>query len=90
MTKLAGPSGLFKQTGTSGITVFLAKAGDTPVKNWGGAQVTDFPQIDKLDAKSFIDLQEKRYGCYRCVIACGGHMKEGTGEYRYRKSHRPE
>jgi aldehyde:ferredoxin oxidoreductase len=90
MTKLAGPSGLFKQTGTSGITVFLAKAGDTPVKNWGGAQVTDFPQIDKLDAKSFLDLQQKRYGCYRCVIACGGHMKEGTGEYQYQKSHRPE
>ncbi len=90
MTKLGGPSGLFKQVGTAGLTAFLAKAGDTPVKNWSGAQVTDFPQIDKLDAKGFMDLQEKRYGCYRCVIACGGEMKEGTGEYQYRKSHRPE
>ena len=90
MSKLAGPSGIFKAYGTSGLTVYLAKVGDTPIKNWSGATQADFPQIEKLDGKEFIDRQEKRYGCYKCIIACGGHMKEGTGEYKYGRCHRPE
>ena len=30
-----------------------------------------------------VEKQKRRYGCWRCPIACGGVMKAGTGEYEY-------
>ena len=38
-----------------------------------------------------IAKQKRRYGCWRCPIACGGIMKAGTGEYVYEEgAHKPE
>ena len=90
MTKLAGPSPLLKTVGTPVFIDFLAKLGDTPVKNWSGSAVADFPQVEKIYGNGFVERQQRKYGCYRCVIACGGHMKEGTGEYKYLSCHKPE
>ena len=90
MTKLAGPSPLLKSVGTPVFTNFLAKLGDTPIKNWSGSCEADFPQVEKIYGNGFIERQQRKYGCYRCVIACGGHMKEGNGEYQYPSSHKPE
>ena len=33
----------FRNYGTTGITAGSAMSGDSPVKNWGGAGVVDFP-----------------------------------------------
>jgi len=89
--KLGGPSGLFKQFGTPGLTIGCIKGGDTPVKNWGGAGEKDFPSMDNIDGNQAVSRQQRKYGCYRCVIACGGHMKEGTAEYKYLAGvHKPE
>jgi aldehyde:ferredoxin oxidoreductase len=89
--KLGGPIGLFRAFGTPGIVVGCAEGGDSPVKNWSGAAVTDFPTVAKIGAEPIVSRQEKRYGCYKCVVGCGGHMKEGTGEYKYAAgAHKPE
>jgi aldehyde:ferredoxin oxidoreductase len=34
---------------------------------------------------------KRKYACYRCVVACGGLMKESSGEYEYGPGvHKPE
>lgn len=82
---------LFRNTGTPGITAKSAHSGDSPVKNWGGVGVIDFPNASLIRGANVINREEKRYGCWHCPLACGGHMKAGTGEYKYEAgSHQPE
>lgn len=82
---------LFMQFGSSGITAQFAEFGEAPIKNWGGVGARDFPNAGLISDEHVIDLQEKKYGCYRCPISCGGHMKEGGGGYAYRAgAHKPE
>ncbi|MFC1920016.1 aldehyde ferredoxin oxidoreductase family protein [Chloroflexota bacterium] len=65
------------------------KSGDAPVKNWGGT-VDDFPNGDLISGEVVTNLQQKRYGCWRCPIACGGLMKAGK-TFKYRAgAHKPE
>ena len=68
--------------GTCGIVAPLITAGDSPVKNWSGIS-TDFPHPERIGGDAVIAKQQKKYGCYRCPVACGGLMKEGTGEIKY-------
>jgi len=91
LTKLTPISGFFKMTGTPGATAGSAMSGDSPVKNWGGAGVTDFPNAKALGIEALAPLIAKKYGCWHCPLACGGIMKPAAGEYDYGKeSHRPE
>jgi len=88
---LGGAAGIWRQFGTPGFMVACTTGGIAPVKNWSGIGVIDFPGVDKLSGEAVVSQQEKKYGCYRCVIACGGHMKKGTGEYDYISGiHKPE
>jgi len=81
---------LFKDTGTPGITAESAHSGDSPVKNWGGVGIRDFPNAKLISDDNVINLQSKRYACWRCTFGCGGHMKAGT-EYQYEAgAHKPE
>jgi aldehyde:ferredoxin oxidoreductase len=81
---------LFRDYGTPGITAESGLSGDSPVKNWGGVGVVDFPDIDPIDGDPVIALQSKKYACWRCPFGCGGHMKAGT-EYKYEAgAHKPE
>jgi len=82
-TKLDPAYKPLNEFGTSSIFVPLCTAGDSPVKNWGSNMVRDFPNPEKIGAEVIITKQKRKYGCYRCPIACGGLMKEGTGEYKY-------
>jgi aldehyde:ferredoxin oxidoreductase len=89
--ELGGPVAVLRSFGTPGILARCAASGDSPIKNWAGAVTVDFPQFEKIAANAVLERQEKRYGCYRCVVGCGGHMKAGTGEYQYAAgSHKPE
>lgn len=89
--QLTGPVVGLRAFGTPSILERCAASGDSPVKNWAGAINIDFPQFEKIGANAVIALQEKRYGCWHCVVGCGGHMKAGTGEYKYAAgSHKPE
>jgi aldehyde:ferredoxin oxidoreductase len=68
-----------------------AESGDTPTKNWSGTAVIDFPDYALLSADPVLERQVRKYACYRCPIACGGHMRQGTGEYKYEAgAHKPE
>jgi aldehyde:ferredoxin oxidoreductase len=91
LPKLGGHIGLLKDFGTPGIYNIMAEMGDTPCKNWSGQAVVDFPNFKDIGTEPVMQRQAKKYGCYRCPIACGGHMKAGTGEYKYAEgSHKPE
>jgi len=81
---------LFKDTGTPGITADSAHSGDSPVKNWGGIGIIDFPNAKLISDDNVINLQSKKYACWHCPFGCGGHMKAGT-EYQYEAgAHKPE
>jgi aldehyde:ferredoxin oxidoreductase len=83
--------------GTCGITSDSAQSGDSPIKNWGGAGLPDFPRVrsDKIGGDAVIDLLDyKRYGCWRCPIACGGKVRQDSGKFALEKNggvgHKPE
>ena len=73
----------FHKYGTSAGAHRSALSGDTPVKNWGGVGVVDFPEPDGLSGDAAIANLGGRAGCWRCPIACEGRLKEGTGQYKY-------
>lgn len=82
---------LFKQFGTAGIAAQFVMTGECPIKNWTGVGERDVPHPEQISDVSVINLQERKYGCWRCPISCGGLMKEGTGAYPYRAgAHKPE
>ena len=82
---------VFVDYGTAGITAESALSGDSPVKNWGGAGTVDFPKAEVISDDAVIAKQEKKFACWRCPLACGGHMKEVTGKYNVPAgAHKPE
>lgn len=82
---------ILRQYGTPGLHSSFSASGDTPTKNWSGTSVVDFPEYEALGGENVLERQEKRFACYQCPIGCGGHMKEGTGKYKYRAgAHKPE
>ncbi len=80
-----GPMNLdaMRKYGTSALTGFSAKSGDTPVRNWGGIGVVDLNDTRGLDKDTLFTYVEKGGACWHCPIACKAWLKEGTGEYKY-------
>jgi aldehyde:ferredoxin oxidoreductase len=83
--------------GTCGITSDSAQNGDSPVKNWGGSGLGDFPRerSDRIGGPANIALPEyRRYGCWMCPIACGGRLRQDSGKFALVKNdgvgHKPE
>ncbi len=90
---LAGmdPPPFMKNFGTPGLFNMSCEFDDAPCQNWAGTAVVDFPDYKDISAEPLIAKQERKYGCWHCPIACGGHMKAGTGEYQYEAgAHKPE
>ncbi|MEE8419365.1 MAG: aldehyde ferredoxin oxidoreductase family protein [Dehalococcoidales bacterium] len=91
-----GPTGRsfidnFHTYGTSSMTPRSAHSGDSPVKNWGGVGIVDFPDIEGLNADTAIANVKKRVTCWRCPIGCQAGLKAGTGDYKYPEgTRRPE
>jgi aldehyde:ferredoxin oxidoreductase len=73
----------FHKYGTSRMTVRSAHSGDSPVKNWGGVGIIDFPDVSPLNQELAIANLEKHAGCWQCPIGCEGRLKAGAGEYNY-------
>jgi aldehyde:ferredoxin oxidoreductase len=92
LSKLVGASQYFKQSGgTAAVTLMHARMGDTPIKNWGGIPVVEFPNADPLGGEHILKLMEKKYACYKCPVVCGGILKAGSGEYNWETgTHKPE
>ncbi len=85
-------AGFFRKYGTTGITAGSAMSGDSPVKNWGGAGVADFPDAAVLAGDNFNAKMEKNYACWHCPLACGAESVESTNpKYPYpHHTHRAE
>jgi aldehyde:ferredoxin oxidoreductase len=86
--QLKGMGETFSKYGTAGVTEASAMSGDSPVKNWTGASMIDFPNVKRISDDAVIAEQAKKYGCWQCPIRCGGHMKAKSG--RAEVCHKPE
>jgi len=82
---------LYNKYGTSGLTRYIIDMGSTPIKNWGGAAVVDFPDSSGVGGEAPSANLKKTEGCWHCPVICKGILKEGMGEYRYQEdARRPE
>jgi aldehyde:ferredoxin oxidoreductase len=89
--ELGGHIVWLKPFGTPFLVDIGVLSGDSPVRNWTGVGVVDFPDFKPIAKEAVIARMTKKFGCYLCPIACGGFMKAGTGEYKYEAdSRRPE
>jgi len=89
--ELGGHIVWLKPFGTPFLVDIGVQSGDSPVKNWTGVGVIDFPDFQPLAKEAVVERTEKKFACYMCPIGCGGHMKAGTGEYEYAAgTRRPE
>jgi len=81
---------IFKTYGTTAGNVFSGSSGDTPVKNWGGSSIEDFPtdRLNKISAGMIDKYKQKPYGCFACPLRCGAIMK--VPELNIEETHRPE
>jgi aldehyde:ferredoxin oxidoreductase len=91
MALMGGHIDVLRQFGTTFTTVQSIEGGDSPVKNWGGTAIKDFPDAKGLSAEEVAKRSQKRIACYQCPVGCEAAMKEGTGEYKWGAgSYRPE
>ncbi|MDO8687586.1 MAG: aldehyde ferredoxin oxidoreductase C-terminal domain-containing protein, partial [Dehalococcoidales bacterium] len=72
-----------KKYGTGGHADESAHSGDTPVKNWGGVGVVDFPNPSGLSGDMVIANKDRGESCWHCPLGCQAILKEGKGEYNY-------
>jgi len=75
--------------GTCGSMAALAAKGDTPTKNWAGVAETEFPGAKKISDDAAIGIEYKKYGCWRCPLACGGLTQVDEGPFAC-KGHKSE
>jgi aldehyde:ferredoxin oxidoreductase len=81
----------FRKYGTAAHAAESAHNGDSPVKNWGGVGIVDFPDASGIEGDAVIANLWKPDACWRCPLSCQGLLKEGTGGYKYPKgTARPE
>jgi aldehyde:ferredoxin oxidoreductase len=80
--------------GTIVTNIISSESGDSPVKNWKGVGMRDFPMSThsgKLDPETIISCQEKKYHCSSCPIGCGGVLNlEGKTRFDLKETHKPE
>jgi aldehyde:ferredoxin oxidoreductase len=88
MKDISGGGVTLRDYGTGGFMYGSAMSGDGPIKNWSGCGPVDFPNAKAISDDALIAEQQKKYGCWRCPIGCGGEMKAKAG--RAEMSHKPE
>ncbi len=83
---------VLSHTGTPGAVVPHLADHDTPIKNWGGNNIEDFPEEKwgKVGYEAMEKYITKKYACTGCPIACGGWMKMEGDKYTVKKGHKPE
>jgi aldehyde:ferredoxin oxidoreductase len=81
---------VYKNMGTSGLNIASGQAGDSPIKNWGGTSIDDFPteNLQKISGEVFNKYKQKEYGCFSCGVQCGGILK--VPELDLEETHLPE
>ncbi len=90
LKELTGHVTGLREFGTPMIMERCLVIGDAPVRNWGGI-AGDFPDVRAIAGDAVKAKQERPWGCWRCPIACGGHMKAGGADYLVAAgAHKPE
>lgn len=85
-----GFSAFYKATGTPGYTVIGAESGDSPVKNWKGAAGADYKYPEEFTYESQDQYIQRKWGCFRCPIACSRMVKISEGPFARAGGHIPE
>ncbi|HYU18269.1 MAG TPA: aldehyde ferredoxin oxidoreductase family protein [Chloroflexota bacterium] len=80
----------FTKYGTINHTASSAFGGDSPIRNWGGSGLEDFPTAEKISDDTLLSYEYKKYACWKCNIACGGHYRTDDPLFSVAKTHKPE
>jgi aldehyde:ferredoxin oxidoreductase len=72
--ELGGHIVWLKPFGTPFLVDIGVLSGDSPVKNWAGVGVIDFPDFQPLAKEAVVERTMKKFACYMCPIGCGGVM----------------
>ncbi len=68
---------IYKSFGTSVGNTISTETNDSPIKNWSGIGMYDFP-FKKSKHLSAINIQKykiREYGCFSCPVQCGAILK---------------
>lgn len=79
--------------GTPAVLPIHLLDGDSPVKNWSGIGYRDLPEgAERFHADKVKQAyRDKKYGCWRCPIACGGLVSvKHEGPYQGTTGHQAE
>ena len=80
----------FTKYGTINHTASSAFGGDSPIRNWGGSGLEDFPTAEAISDDTMLSYEYKKYACWKCNIACGGHYRTDDARFPVGKTHKPE
>ncbi|MBY9010624.1 MAG: aldehyde ferredoxin oxidoreductase, partial [Candidatus Lokiarchaeota archaeon] len=81
---------IYGNYGTSIGNTISAETGDSPIKNWSGIGMYDFPYEKSVNLSS-ININKykvKEYGCFSCPVQCGAILK--IPELKIEEMHIPE
>jgi aldehyde:ferredoxin oxidoreductase len=88
--RIGGPwAEVWQKYGTAGALAGAVEMGDAPVKNWAGGGLDDFPGASSISDDAVLAYQTKRYACWKCPVACGGHVAV-AGQDQQQTSRKPE
>ncbi len=80
----------FYKKGTPAYNTAGVECNDSPIRNWSGVGVRDFPRGEAVGYEAIQKYQAKKYGCWQCPISCGYVVTVGGGPYKTLETHRPE
>jgi len=68
---------IYRSFGTSVANTISAETNDSPIKNWNGIGMYDFPfkQSKSLSAIEIQRYKIRDYGCFSCPVQCGAILK---------------
>jgi aldehyde:ferredoxin oxidoreductase len=76
--------------GTPGLIEGSAQRGDMPTKNWHSAVPAESLDLEGFRGQAVLERQAKKWGCWKCSLACGGVMQNVYEEGINIHSHKPE
>jgi aldehyde:ferredoxin oxidoreductase len=80
----------FRRAGTTGGLAKQIEMGDTPIKNWNGVPDLDFPWAEEVSGAQIGEREIKKYGCYRCGLACGAWLSTPNAKDEETLTRKPE
>ena len=83
---------LYKSTGTPGLVEGAAYTGDLPTRNWRSTTPLENIEIRNINGDAVLSKQIRRWGCYKCSVACGGVISGVYSDLASQNihSHKPE